>query len=170
MNNEEFRNNIRVIGPLALVELDDVITAFEALSNHCGVYEQNILDYFETNYIGELRRGRRRRPLFPHGLQNVNQRVASDLPKTNNMLEGWHRQLNGSFVVANPTIWTFLKVRRTDAAVQQVHAAHYHAGQPPPKHRRLYQSVNGRIRALVADYQNRPVLDFLRGVAYNLSS
>ena len=85
------------------------------------------------------------------------------------MLEGWHRQFNGSFVVAHPTIWTFLKVLRNDAAVQQVHAAHYHAGHRPPKRRRIYESVNVRIRALVADYPNRDVLDFLRGIAYNLS-
>ena len=67
-NNEEFRTNIRMIGALALVELDDVIMAFEALSDHCQGDEQLILDYFETNYIGELRRGRRRRPLFAREL------------------------------------------------------------------------------------------------------
>ena len=81
------------------------------------------------------------------------------------MLEGWHRQFNGSFVVAHPTIWTFLKVLRNVAAVQEVHAAHYHAGNTPPKHRRIYQTVNARIRAVVADYPNRDVLDFLRGIA-----
>ena len=67
-DNEEFRTNIRMIGALALVELDDVIMAFEALSDHCQDNEQVILDYFETNYIGELRRGRRRRPRFAREL------------------------------------------------------------------------------------------------------
>jgi len=68
MTDEEFRTNIRMISALALVELPDVVTAFEALSNHCQGNEHTILDYFETNYIGELRRGRRRRPRFPHAL------------------------------------------------------------------------------------------------------
>ena len=86
------------------------------------------------------------------------------------MLEGWHRQFSGCIVVAHPTIWTFLKVLRCEAAIQQVHAAHYIAGQPPPKRRRIYQTINDRIRALVADYNNRPILDFLRGIAYNLST
>ena len=86
------------------------------------------------------------------------------------MLEGWHRQFNTCFAVAHPTIWTFLKVLRCEAAVQQVHVAHYIAGQPPPKRRRVYQAVNDRIRALVADYNNSSILEFLRGIVYNISS
>jgi len=78
--------------------------------------------------------------------------------------------MNGCFAVAHPTIWTFLRVLRNDAAVQQLYAARYVSGLPPPKRRRIYQAINDRIRTLVADYQNRPILEFLRGIAYNLAS
>ena len=68
MENEEFRTNIRMIPALAFVPLDDIIPAFEVLSQHCQGNEETLLDYFEVNYIGELRRGRRRDPLFAHTL------------------------------------------------------------------------------------------------------
>ena len=104
MIDEEFRANIRMIPALAFVPLADVHAAFEALSEHCDGNEDRILDYFEVNYIGELRRGRRRNPLFAHSLWNISNRVENDLPRTNNALEGWHNQFNRCFAAAHPNI------------------------------------------------------------------
>jgi len=58
---------------------------------------------------------------------------------------------------------------RNDASIQQVKAAQYIAGGPPPKRKRIYQRVNDRLRRLHADYANRNTIDFLRGVSYNLA-
>ena len=55
MINQEFRTNNVLIGALALVELDDVFMAFEAPSVYCQDIDQVLSDFFETNYIGELR-------------------------------------------------------------------------------------------------------------------
>ena len=81
MNDEEFRQNIRMLSALSFVPVDDTIVAFEQLGNHCGDTEQIILDYFETNYIGELRRGRRLPPRFQHAMWNMNIRVLDQLPE-----------------------------------------------------------------------------------------
>ena len=54
-----FRGNIHMIVALSFVPVQDVIFGFDKLYNHCGIDEQSVLDYFETNYIGELRRGPR---------------------------------------------------------------------------------------------------------------
>ena len=83
MNDEQFRTNIRMISALSFVPI------FDALSNHAGNQEQVILDYFESN-IGELRRGGRLVPRFPHTMWNMSLRVQNELPRTNNDLEGWH--------------------------------------------------------------------------------
>ena len=91
IDEEDFRTNIRMIPALAFVPIDDIIPAFERLSQHFQDDAQTILDYFEANYIGILRRGRRRRPLFAHALWNIHGRVQDNLPRTNNALEGWHR-------------------------------------------------------------------------------
>ena len=65
MNDEEFRTNIRMISALSFVPISDTIQAsfvpiadtiqaFDTQSNHTSNKEQTILDYFESNYIGEL--------------------------------------------------------------------------------------------------------------------
>ena len=38
---------------LSFVPIKDTIQAFETLAIHCGDEEQAVLDYFESNYIGE---------------------------------------------------------------------------------------------------------------------
>ena len=65
-SNIDFRTNIRMIAVISFVSVEDVRQAFEELCLHSGDVEQQVLDYFETNYIGELRRGRRLAPRFPH--------------------------------------------------------------------------------------------------------
>ena len=170
LDNDQFRTNVRMISALAIIPVADFVTSFEALSDHCdGDNEQGILDYFENNYIGQLRRGRRRRPLFAHTMWNISGRVADNLPRTNNALEGWHKQLNSCFAMAHPTIWRFIKVVREDATVQQIRVAHYVAGRPAPKRRRIYESLNEHISTLYADFNNRNIIDYLRGISYNLS-
>ena len=44
-----------MISALSFVLIADTVEAFDVLCNHAGNAEQVILDYFETNYIGELR-------------------------------------------------------------------------------------------------------------------
>ena len=58
VNDVDFRTNLRMIAALSFFPIEDTLRAFEALADHCGQEEQVILDYFESTYIGELRRGR----------------------------------------------------------------------------------------------------------------
>ena len=74
----DFRTNIRMIAAISFVSVEDVIQAFEELCLHSGDVEQEVLDYFETNYI-ELRRGRRLAPRFPHEVWTMNTRVRDNL-------------------------------------------------------------------------------------------
>ena len=67
-NDEEFRTVICMIGALSFVPVADTVQAFESLSEFAMQPAQVILDYFETNYVIELRRGRRLAPRFPHAM------------------------------------------------------------------------------------------------------
>ena len=109
LNDQLFRTNIRMIPVLSFVANVDTVAAFDQHSNHCGALEQPVLDYFETYYIGELRRGRRFPPLFPHELWNMHTRVQHDLPRTNNVLEGWHNRFCSMFTHSHPSIWEFIE-------------------------------------------------------------
>ena len=169
LNDNLFRTNIRMIGALAVVPIADIIQSINALVQHCVGNEQVILDYFETNYIGEVHRGRRRPPMFPHTLWNIRRRVVNDLPRTNNMLEGWHRQFSQCVMIAHPTVWKLIKALRRDAAIQKNRVAQFIAGNRAPQQSRAYQDVNDRIKILVNTYNLRPIIDFLRGISYNLA-
>ena len=82
-----FRGNIRMIPALSFIPVYDVILAFDELCNYCRIDEQPVLDYFETNYIGELRRSRRLLPIFSHELWNMHNQVLNKLPQTNSNLK-----------------------------------------------------------------------------------
>ncbi|CAF4181655.1 unnamed protein product, partial [Rotaria sordida] len=67
-----FAHNIHKILALAFLEPTQVINGFESLCSELGEEYQEILDYFEDNYIGRLR-GRSRRPAtFPINIWNMN--------------------------------------------------------------------------------------------------
>ena len=53
-------------GAISFVPIADTIQPFQEFSNHAGNQEQVIMDYFESNYIGDLRRNKRLPPKFPH--------------------------------------------------------------------------------------------------------
>ena len=53
----------------------------------------NVIDYFEDTYIGRLRPGgHRRAPLLDLALWNMYDQTIGDLPRTNNVVEGWHQR------------------------------------------------------------------------------
>ena len=54
LNDAVFHTNVKMISALSFVPIADTIQAFDALSNHAGVEEQAVLDYFETNYMANF--------------------------------------------------------------------------------------------------------------------
>ena len=56
LNDDAFRTNICMTDAINFVPIAVTIQAFEEFFNHAGNQEQVIMDYFESNYIGELRR------------------------------------------------------------------------------------------------------------------
>lgn len=169
MDDEEFRANIRMIGALSFVPIADTIVAFDELSNHAGNQEQVILDYFESTYIGEMRRGRRLAPRFPHTMWNMNGRVQDDLPRTNNNLEGWHNRFSGAFTHRHANIWKFITVLKNDSTLNHHIMMQVLIGAAVPPQRHVYQEINQRIVTLVTNYRNDNILEFLRGISYNLA-
>ena len=141
----------------------------EPLSNHARVEEQAVLDYFETNYIGELRRGRRLEPRYPHTLWNMNLRVHENLPRTNNNLEGWYNRFSNSLGHRHTHVCKFIDGLKQDSSLNYLLMAQMIARAPNPPQRRIFREANERIQRLVAGYQNSDIVGFLRGISYNLS-
>ena len=160
--------HMRMLPAIAFVPQADVIAAFEAVQEDAPDEVLPVMDYFEDNYIGRLHRNRRRQPKFAHGLWNVRDRVRNGLPRTNNHIEGFHRKMMAAMCAHHPNFWRFLAVLKKEQGITNVVLAQIHAGRVADPTRATYQLIGERIATIVDDYDNRPILDFLRGIAHNL--
>jgi len=171
----DFALQIKHLSALAYVPECDVIISFETLLDSQFYTEnerflQPMIDYFEDTWIGRIdRRNRRRQPLFPISLWNCHEAAKTGLPRTNNSVEGWHGGFNALLGACNPTIWTFIDKLQYEQGLNDLKVEQYIAGQQPPVQRKVYRDTAQRIEDIVNDYENRNILDFLRGIAHNLS-
>lgn len=91
-----------------------------------------------------------------HNLWNMYARTDAQLPRTNNSVEGWHRSFQAGLGSYHLNLWRFLSYLISEDAVHELRRSQLLVGQqaPPP---------------VVRDYAQRDGLDYLRGVAYNIS-
>ncbi|KAJ8035393.1 hypothetical protein HOLleu_22615 [Holothuria leucospilota] len=90
LNDDALRSSVRMLPALAFVPLPDVENTFMAVSTVWRARRREIADYFENTYIGQMRTGRSKDPLFGQEFRNVSHRMKKDLPATNNSPERWH--------------------------------------------------------------------------------
>ena len=164
-----FSLKMRMIAALAFYPPDNIEEAFETLAEFLPVEANELMDYFEDNYIGRPTRTLRRPPRFAVNIWNMYSRVQEDLPKTNNAVEGWHRSFASLVGCAHPSIWTFIRCIRKEHALQEVYVTQVLSGHPRVEQKKIYKDTALRIKNIVEDVENRPILDFLKGIAYNLS-
>ena len=99
----------------------------------------------------------------------MNTRVQDNLPRTNNNLEGWHNRFSSMFTHAHPSIWTFLDILNRESSYNHLTMAQILAGAVPPPQKRPYREVNNRLQSLVQGYNSNNVINFLRGISFNLA-
>ena len=170
----EFALQIRMIAALAFLPPADVVPAFENLCDdirhNYGVQADEILLYFEDNYIGRfMRNAPRQNPLFAIDLWNMFHRTDQELPRTNNSVEGWHRAFQSNLTECHPTFWKFLAVLKREEGIVRVSILQHLGGHHPPPQRRRYLDCNARIVRIIDDLRNRETLQYLRSIAHNLS-
>ena len=160
---------MRMIASLAFYPQDKVEEAFDTLAEFLPEEANDIIDYFEDNYIGRITRRFRRTPRFDVNIWNMHSRVQDDLPKTNNAVEGWHRSFASLVGCSHPSIWTFIRCIRKEHALQEVYVTQVLAGHPQVKQKKKYKNSALRIKTITEDVENRSILDFLKGIAFNLN-
>ena len=90
-NDDDFRIHVKMLLALSFVPPVDVYTLFNELVVDCPQAMDDLLYYWEENYIGRMRVNIRANPLFSISTWNVHSRVTDGLPRTNNSVEGWYR-------------------------------------------------------------------------------
>ena len=129
----------------------------------------NVVDYFEDTYIGRLRPcGHAEQPLFDLALWNMYDQTIGDLLRTNNAV-GWHRRFQANVGAYHANFWKFIDILKREQGLNRVNISQARAGHQPEPQRRRYQDSNQRIKNIVQDYHNMDRLQYLRGLAHNIS-
>ena len=89
--------------------------------------------------------------------------------RTNNAVEGWHRRFQANVGAYHPNFWKFIDILKQEQSLNHVNISQARAGHQPEPQRRRYQDSNRRIKNIVQDYHNRDRLQYLRGLAHNIS-
>ena len=130
-----------------------------------------IVDYYEDTWIGRPgRRNTRRPPKFEIEMWSCFERVQEDLPKTNNVIEGWHRTFLHQVSGCHPTIWKFLAELRREQAPTEINIEKLLGGIGCNTGRKKYRKSAERLKSLTDkffEYQN--VIDYLRAISYHFS-
>lgn len=168
-HDDNLRQCTKMLLALSFVPTDDVVAAFETLTEICPDDMDNLINYWEDTYIGRMRRNRRSVPLFPISVWNMFNRVTSDLPRTNNSVEGWHRAFQQTVDCHNPSIFKIIEHFRKEQNQMEIQLHRYEAGfRRPEASKNKYVQINNRIRILTQNYNRNEIINYLRGVSYNL--
>ena len=112
---------------------------------------------------------RRLAPLFPVATWNVHDRVETDIPRTNNSLEGFHNAFQSSILNTHPNLWKLLKALRKEESLAATRVLHRDKGDSKTS-KKKYTTLNTRLTTLVKNYDGQNKLQYLRSIAYNLHS
>ena len=153
--------------PIALVP-DAFNSLVDSLADEQDQHLAEFLIYFQTTWIGIVQCGRRRQPMFPTVLWNVNGRVIDNLPRTNNSVEGWHNAFNTRVGIKHPSSKKLFLKNRREMSDFELLDEHYHLGIPLSLPARRYQDASDRIKALVDYFNFNGVVLFLRSIAHNV--
>ena len=171
---EEFALQIRMLPASVFLQAGDVIEGFEELVDTIRILYDDVTDellqYFEDNYIGRYRRNAKRHtPLFAINLWSIFNRTDDELPRANNSVEGWHRSFQGHVSACRPVFWKFLSVLQKEENMICILIVQHLARHPAPPPRQRYFDSSRRILRILDDYPNRQTLQFLRAIAHNLT-
>lgn len=170
--SSEFALKMRMLAALAFVPELSVVQYFEHLCDYGNFPDaaQPVLDYFEDNWIGRPDRRRiRRPPMFDLTLWNCFDIASVAGPKTNNVCEGWHNAFNTLIGAQHPSVWKFIEKLKMEQARTTVTIEQHIAGTEGPPPKKKYKDCALRIKKIVDDVENREILDYLKGIAHNLS-
>ena len=158
-----------MIAALAFVPGMDIDQVFNTLTNNIDHDLDIILDYIEDNYIGAYRRGHYRAPRFAYDMWGVYDRVQNELPRTNKAVEGWHNRFNRHVGCHHANIWKLIEVLKNEEDMSRIELLHIQQGRVQQNANPVYARINARVNTVVNDYANRGHLDYLRGIAYNIT-
>jgi hypothetical protein len=108
-SDEGVRIYVKMLLALSFIPIVDVPFAFDELVENCPPELTPSTDYWEDNYIGRQRRGKRSQPRFNADIWNVRDRVQNNLPRTNNSVEAWHNAFQSTVECHHPSVYKLIE-------------------------------------------------------------
>jgi MULE transposase domain/FLYWCH zinc finger domain len=174
--DENFSLLIRHIPALAFLPPNDIPAAFDELKGHIPPEANEIVEWFENNYVhGRIRRTLRddnvirASPLFPPVFWSVIDNIEYAFPRTQNSVEAWHRRWETLVGVAHLGVFKIIKEMQKEQNRVQLDIESILRGAPRPSQRKENIMREIRIQTVFNDRDNRSLMDFLRGIAHNVS-
>ena len=129
---------------------------------------QCICTYFENTYIGTRDEfGSYSSPLFPIHMWNNFHLVAYGIPRTTNYVEAWHRAFASTVACHHPSFWKFCQSLILEQASVEMRQVQYFIGKPPSKSKNSLENEATLVN-IVLNYYTRPVMTFLKSVAFKV--
>ena len=90
-----FRDSFRLCQALAYIPESDVELGFDQISYQAPFSFKPVLEYIERVYIRKIddKTKEKKQPRYPIATLNINLRILSGLPTSNNPVESWHGAL-----------------------------------------------------------------------------
>jgi len=71
--------------------------------------------------------------------------------------------------MSHPTIWKIIDQFKNEEALTRLKKQQLDAGMQVTHQKQVYRKLDDRLKTVTLDYDNRERLDYLRGIAYNIS-
>uniref|UniRef100_A0A914W7H6 MULE transposase domain-containing protein n=1 Tax=Plectus sambesii TaxID=2011161 RepID=A0A914W7H6_9BILA len=163
---------VRMVRAMAFIPIADLYEVWRELMDFVDERLDPLITYFDKHYMGQVVGRRRRRPTFPQDLWNMYDRTVQGLPRTNNSVEAYHRSLNTHFAVSHPSMWVACEKiqsyqQKLDSDYEEIIA-----GQHPVRTRpgsKWIKAEKRKHKCVLAYSTVTNKLDYLRGIAHNLS-
>lgn len=175
-NNEDFSIKIRHLTALAFLPPSKIPIAFDQVKALLPTNTAGVIEYFENNYVhGRIRQNlssrtiRRAAPLFPPEIWSVNDLVELDYPRTQNIVEGWHNRWNNLIGNSHVGVYKIIEEIQKEQQQTDIQIENINRGAPRQAQRNQYINRENRILSIFNDRNNRTLMDFLRGIAHNIS-
>lgn len=174
--DENFSLLIRHIPALAFLPPEDIPAAFDELKRHIPEEASLIVQWFEDNYVhGRIRRRlrdgnvTRTQPLFSPDFWSVVDNIDYAFPRTQNSVEAWNRRWGVLVGLSHLGVFKIIKEIQKEQHRVQLDIESILRGDPRPSQRRQTIERETRIQTVFNDRDNRQLMNFLRGIAHNIS-
>jgi hypothetical protein len=175
-NNENFSIKLRHLTALAFLPASEIPAAFDQVKLLIPPNANAVIEYFEKTYIrGRVRQQLRNGstiyapPLFSPSLWSIYNQVTQGYPRTQNFIEGWHNRWSNIVGRPHVGVYTIIEEMRkeqhqTDMLIEKVLR-----GEPRPPQTRRIINYERRILSVFNSRNDYSLIDYLRGIAHNIS-